>query len=188
MYIYGKTFGIVYKNNTMKKVKNSIALIALSLLTLSMSQCKSTNKALEENTPFNIQEAYFQSWIAGVEGGGSGINVFIPVTNLEEGVSLEFIYFRNNKAKLEVKPQNTSLYIGYFLTEGNTRKADMIMSGNGLDEYGNEVPKVQKDIPFELKANEAIIEYNHNGEVKYMKVNLEERESVAYPSLESPKN
>ena len=36
---------------------------------------------------------------------------------------------------------------------------DKVMSGDPLDEYGNEPPKLGESIPFELEKDEAVIMY-----------------------------
>ena len=52
----------------------------------------------------------------------------------------------------------------------------------GVKEYGNEAPKNEKKIPFDLHENEAIIEYSINGKVFYHKLNtVKQLETVNYP-------
>ena len=60
-----------------KGVLNSAAYMLL-LLTLTSTTC-SKYKQLQKEPPVKIGQVYFQKWISGVQGGGSGIDLFIPV-------------------------------------------------------------------------------------------------------------
>src|SRR5690606_41772555 len=88
----------------MKLIKSSIFSIALLTIMTSFSQCSSSQK-LQEKAPVTFGEVYFQRWNAGIQGGGSGINLFIPV--MDTNVVLDSVYFRGKSAKLETKPQRS---------------------------------------------------------------------------------
>ncbi|MCK5638756.1 MAG: hypothetical protein KAH67_08595, partial [Flavobacteriaceae bacterium] len=61
-------------------------------------------------------------------------------------------------------------------------KRENDMYGNAIDEYGNEAPKIEKNIPFDLQKDEAIIVYAISGEEKYYKVKgIKQIETVYYP-------
>lgn len=163
----------------MKKGINKIATLILILVVMSsFSQC-SGSKDLDKKAPLNIEKAFYQSWVAGVEGGGSGINVFLPTK--ERTMELDSIYFRGQSAKLEWN-EETSEYVGRFTTALNQKK-DIIMSGDSKEEYGNEMPVPQSSIPFELKQDECIISYSREGKTRYFKLEkLVEKPSIPYPS------
>ena len=150
----------------------------------SFSQCSSSQK-LQENPPVTFGEVYFQRWNAGVKDGGSGINLFIPVT--DKSVVLDSVYFRGKSAKLETKPQSKMLYIGYFKTEFNQPK-DIVMSSNPLDEYNNPLLIKKEKIPFALKDSECVVSYKDGQTTKYFKIeNIIEKEAINYPSAPNNK-
>jgi hypothetical protein len=153
----------------------------LPMVMFSFSQC-SSQKKLQEKAPVAVSKAYCQTWVAGARGGGSGINIFIPVESVsEEGVELDSVYFRGRSAKLETKPQNNTLYIGRFLTKANERY-DLVMSGDSKEEYGNKRPESTEKIPFELKENECVVSYKDGKKMKYFKIeNIVETAAIPPP-------
>ena len=74
----------------MSHKKNSFILI---LFLLSLSCSKQFN--LEKISPFVFEESYYQSWIAGVRGGGSGINIYLTLeVSVNKNIQIEGIYFK----------------------------------------------------------------------------------------------
>ena len=145
----------------------------------SFSQCSSTQN-LEDKAPLKIGEVYSQKWIAGVQGGGSGINLFIPTE--QSSITLDSVYFRNKAVKLEPNPKEGILYIGRFKSEFNQKKG-IIMSNEPNAEYGNPLLETKKKTPFELKDTECVISYIHSGKTKYFKIeNIAEKRMIPYPS------
>ncbi|MBT8253805.1 MAG: hypothetical protein KJO00_04605 [Bacteroidia bacterium] len=144
----------------------------------SFSQC-SDKKKLEKQAPVTIDQPYFQRWTAGVEGGGSGMNIHIPVSDVN--IVLDSVYFRGRVAPLELKKE-AGQYVGRFSSDFNKKK-DMIMNEDPKEEYGNTMPEKLKPIPFELKDNECVISYRDGKTVKYfMLSNVVEKPLIAYPS------
>ena len=163
----------------MKTLKTILFSLLMLIVVASFSQC-STIKKLEKQAPLNIGEVYCQKWISGVEGGGSGLNIFIPTR--DTSIELDSVYFRGKATKLETKPQNKSLYIGRFVSNVNQKK-DLIMSNEPYAEYGNKMPIKTQNIPFELKENECVISYKAGKTIKYFKIgNIIEKELIPYPS------
>ncbi len=162
------------------KIFERISFLAIMLLIMaSLSQCSSAQK-LQNDAPSAFGSVYFQTWIAGVSGGGSGLNIFIPVT--DSSVRLDSVYFRGSVSKLEVKPSNPTLHIGRFNTGLNQANA-IILSSNPKEEYTNTLPKVTPGIPFELKDNECVVSYTQEGKVFYYKIsNVIQKAAVNYPS------
>mgnify|MGYP006945858782 CR=1 FL=1 len=143
----------------------------------SFSQCSSAKK-LQETTPINLGEVYYQSWVAGVRGGGSGVNVFIPIESNPNNIELDSIYFKGQKSKLEIT--NSKLAIGRFLTDANQME-DVIMSIEPQAEYGNKAPELPKKAPFELKEDQCVISYKQGKTIKYYKIlNMIRKQSVNY--------
>ena len=62
------------------KTTYKITLLCLSFMT----GCKTIKPTLfVSKSPISIESPYFQSWVAGVQGGGSGVGVFLPVKDLK---------------------------------------------------------------------------------------------------------
>ncbi len=161
----------------MKLVKQILGLVILTFIMASFSQCSSAQK-LQNEAPTAIGEVYFQKWIAGVEGGGSGVNIFIET--LSNDTKLDSVYFQGQVAKLEVKPGTENEYIGRFISDFN-KKEDMVFSSDPNKEYGNKPPQLPVKIPFELNDDECVISYSENDKTKYFKLkNIKEKESINY--------
>lgn len=65
-----------------------LRIIYISVLFLVFVSC-SSQKELASNQNDNV-EIYYQKWIAGVRGGGSGINIYVNFkTPLEENIIFE---------------------------------------------------------------------------------------------------
>ena len=94
----------------MKNLKKAIYAIVFTCTLSSFFQCASPKVATTnfvQQTPFTIKPVVFQEWYAGIKVGGTGITVFVPVSNVNDGVVLNEVYFRSLKAKL-VKRSNKS--------------------------------------------------------------------------------
>ncbi|NQX86902.1 MAG: hypothetical protein HRT67_13560 [Flavobacteriaceae bacterium] len=164
----------------MKFIKHIFSLSVLLGMLGSFSQCSSV-KQLETKAPMNFGKAYFQKWIAGIQGGGSGINLVIPVS--EHTTSLDSVYFRGMRTKLEwTNTTSPKTYIGRFKTALN-QKTDMIISSNPKDEFKNKVPEAIDPIPFDLKPSECVVSYTHKGKTKYYKITgIIEKDLIAFPN------
>jgi hypothetical protein len=161
----------------------TLKTISFSILTLivmaSFSQCSSIKK-IQQTVPLDLGQVYYQAWIAGIEGGGAGLNIYIPTE--DNSIELDSVYFRGKAAKLEFKNQNGIIYIGRFISDFNKKK-DIVMSNEPNTEFGNEMPKMPPKIPFELKDNECVISYKEGKKTKYFKVsNIVEKDLIPYPS------
>jgi hypothetical protein len=87
----------------MKNLKKAIYAIVFTCTLSSFYQCASPKVAttnFEQQPPFTIKPVVFQEWYAGIKVGGTGINVFVPVSNVNEGIVFNEVYFRNLKGKL----------------------------------------------------------------------------------------
>ncbi|MEZ4778142.1 MAG: hypothetical protein R2786_02025 [Flavobacteriaceae bacterium] len=159
-------------------MRNIIKILGISVFVLGITACAGGKEyLLEQNPPFSIKEAYFQKWVAGVKGGGSGTHVHVTLSNIKEDIVIEEIYFGEKLAKANQNAQNIDLYSANFLNETNR---DIIMDGDSKREAVNVVPQVS---PFSLSEKEAVISYSLKGEMYYYKIsNLEEKPILAYPS------
>src|SRR5210317_1265860 len=167
-------------------MKLNSSLPKLLLLVVSFWTCSSYQK-LQKETPVTFGKAYCQSWIAGVQGGGSGINIYIPIEGeIQSNISLESVYFRGKVTQLVQHSSKPDIYIGRFLSNTNA-KVDTIMSNEPYAEYGNTLPVNEMNIPFEIKNSECIVSYKEGKTTKYFKLEqIIQKEPIAYPS--APKN
>lgn len=139
-----------------------------SLLFLTMSQCTSIKELSSPN--FIGGESYYKTWVAGVEGGGSGLDFFIDVKDLPESVMLEEIYFKNYNTSIVY---NSGAYIARFKTSLNSTSDESSI---------NNISKVV-DSPFAIGEEEAILVYKEHGKVKYVKISqVENKGHMALPS------
>nr|WP_321234022.1 hypothetical protein [uncultured Psychroserpens sp.] len=163
----------------MKVIKQISSLISMLILMASFSQC-STAQKLQKKAPIQFGEVYCQNWIAGVQGGGSGLNLFIPT--MDVSIVLDSVYFRGKVTKLEINPNNKQLYIGRFKSEINQPK-DIILSSDPKEEYTNKMPIKEAKMPFELNDNECVVSYQKGEKTLYYKIpNVIQKEPLNYPS------
>tara|TARA_R110002050_G_scaffold293182_1_gene449378 strand:+ start:50332 stop:50820 length:489 start_codon:yes stop_codon:yes gene_type:complete len=150
----------------MKVFKSILFLLLLFFIIVSFSQCASSQK-LQKTVPIKFGDIYYQEWIAEIKGGGSGVNIFIPVISNTNDIELDSVYFRGKQTKLASR--NDTLFIGRFKTDIN-KKYDIIMSSDRLSEYGNKLPELPKKMPFDLKDTECVVSYKLANKVKYLKI------------------
>ena len=79
----------------MINLRTTSATIGLLLLLIMHIQCASSQQ-IDKKTPIEIKDVYFQKWVAGVEGGGSGFMLYIEV-NEKSDVQLDYAYFKGKK-------------------------------------------------------------------------------------------
>ena len=162
-------------------MRTLLNIIFGSAILFGFSQCgnsKDIAYKVQEKSAFKIRKATYKEWVAGIRGGGGGVNVFFTIDGFDSSkITLDSVFFRGQKAKIE---KNNSLYIGRFITEAN-QQLDMIISSDTDAEYGNKAPIKTVKFPFELKDNEAIISYKENGKQKYYKQELQREEPDLYP-------
>jgi hypothetical protein len=165
-------------------LKKISVIMLLGVIVISTLQC-STAQKLQTAQPFIIGEVYYQDWVSGVIGGGSGTNIYIQMVSNPKQIELDSVYFHGKSAKLEYF-DNTFL-IGNFNSNTNSKK-DMVMSNEPYAEYGNKIPELTKKIPFHLNDNQCIISYIEGHKIKYFKIdNIIEKELLAYPSAPNNK-
>ena len=161
------------------KVIKTQSLILLILISLFI-QCKGSQPvALQSTPPFVLAQApYYQAWIAGIPGGGSGINVFIPVEGTK-GFDPDSLHFRGQRVKAVY--QNKRI-VGRFDTPHNQKK-DLVLSQNVLKEMHNSLLAAGDRSPFPLRNNACILSYQVQNKRYYYKIEaLQQQPSIAYPS------
>lgn len=136
-----------------QKVTFTIAFAAIMFMSFPCAGQKTHPSVFEEQTPFTIKPVHFQEWYAGIKIGATGLNVYIPVANEAENVSIDLIYFRNLSGKLE---KNEDQY-------------EAVLK-NRHSQYTFRKSKRPKDYPFTLLDDECVISYLENGVRKYYKI------------------
>jgi hypothetical protein len=86
---------------------------------------------------------------------------------ISEAIEMQTMYFRNQKASVKEISKNT--FAATF------SKPDLVMDVDPKEEAVNQ-PPIIKDIPFQLKPTEAVLEYKHKGKIKrYLFSNVVEK-------------
>jgi hypothetical protein len=149
-------------------------IIAISLTFCAMKQ------ELQTEFPQKIKSVYFHKWTGGQEGTGSGTHFFIEFKKpLSGDIKLEKIYFQNQESRIEKVTKNR--FVAHFYRKNKNQ--DLILDSDSLKEYGNKAPVIEKS-KFDLKANEAIIQYKKNNKTLFFKIiNPKEKPMIAHPSI-----
>lgn len=162
-------------------MKTIIIILTLPILLFGLSNCggaQNSDKMREfvQNPPFKIAEAYYQNWVAGIEEGGSGINVHIVFEVLDADVEVQNIYFKNHILEAKGNVNEPNQFVGYLRNEN---KSEVIMDSDPFKEAQNS-PK--KTYPFDLEINEAVVEYWYGAKKNYYKISgLSQKELIPYP-------
>lgn len=161
----------------MRFIKQLLTVLTLSIF---LGSCKVISPAdIQTTPPFEFLEApYFQSWVAGVRGGGSGVNVFIPYKNLNS-ITFDSLHFRGQRAAVIFEGQNI---IARFKTLHN-QGAVVFLSSDSLMEAKKSLLPMAERSPFELDAADCVLSYTADNKRHYYKVEgLQQRPSIVFPS------
>ena len=150
-------------------MKNYISILFLILVT----SCSSQDKVIKESAIV----ASYQGWVAGVRGGGSGINFYIDLkSELPANIELKKLIFRGYEAPFE--KQDNLHFQAMIKTSGNQQKFD------GDDSQIYTSPKNA----LTLAENEAILIFSKNGkEIRQTIKEVKQKPMLLYPSVK-PKN
>ena len=146
-------------------------------------KCKGSSKdAGDTLRPPEILEIYYQRWISGVEGGGSGINLFI--TTEETDLTLDSVYFRTRGIKLEQRVAHR--YIGRLKTFTNNNEGPIVQVDSSL---GREIrPDKTKQLDPNLNDDACIISYIDGDRKGYFTVReIPEKPPASFPSARPDK-
>ena len=148
-------------------MKNLIVVFLVGFLV----SCGTANKA-EAQSEINVAEATYQGWIAGVRGGGGGINFNLKLkSELPKGVELKRVIFKGFEAPFS--QQDTLSYNAAIITGVNQERFE------GDKKSISSSPKNN----IELKDNEAILVFLKNGKEYQQKItNVVEKPALEYPS------
>ena len=150
-------------------------------MSITLLSCGSSKIDVQKSVDqTQIKEIYSQAWVAGIRGGGAGINVFVNLnTPFEQGLVLEKIQFKTYEAPFE--KTNELSYVARIDTGQNKLKTINVEVTDAEKETVVSEPKIN------LKEKQAILFFKKEG-IEYYKIveNVEEREMIAYPSVRKP--
>jgi len=169
------------------KTIRSLLILTITVLFMCCSGSKEVSKTnlleLQEKPSFELEKVWFQKWVAGKQGGGSGIHLYMTLEANKNHVVFDSVYFRGLVAKMEVGKIG---YIASFKTALNQK--DLIMDGDSNKEYGNKPPKLDETFPFKLEEDECVLQYKEHGKTMYYKVtSVVEKQAEYYPSAPNNK-
>jgi hypothetical protein len=143
-------------------------ILLLSFLLVFTSSCKSQAKLVADTKI----AAHYQSWVAGVRGGGSGINFYVDLkTALNEEIELKRVIFKGYEESFE--QQDNLHYSARIKTEGNQQKAEGQVNTVILSKKNNT----------KLASNEAILIFIKNNKEYAQKIsNVIEKPALEYPA------
>ncbi|MFK7834375.1 MAG: hypothetical protein AB8B52_13960 [Winogradskyella sp.] len=137
--------------------KATYAIVFAFIYTFSVP-CEGQKKGtfttvFEAQLPFKVKPISFQEWYAGIKVGGTGINIFVPLTDIAENVEIDRVYFRNLSGILNQKDGK------FFATlKSESRR------------YTFKKSEAPADFPFTLKDDECVVSYIEEGVTKYLKI------------------
>jgi hypothetical protein len=145
-------------------MRSYVSILFLILVT----SCSSQDKIIKESAI----AASHQSWVAGVRGGGSGINFYIELTSeLPAHIELKRLIFRGFEVLFE--KQDNLHFQAMIKTSDNQQKHE--------DDNSQIITSLKNDT--KLKDNEAILVFSKNGREYQQKItNVIEKPSLEYPS------
>ncbi|TDT46390.1 hypothetical protein CLV90_0440 [Maribacter spongiicola] len=134
---------------------------------LCLTSCTSQKK-LQVETPFEIGNATCQQYAGGREESGSGTELRIPISLLENSdVELNEVYFRGKQVKALVNTVDHQKMI--------------------VVRISNEMSDSSETKSLNLNSDEAVISYIENGEAKFTKISgIKQKQPLIYNGV--PKN
>lgn len=181
----------LYKSDPMDFCMKKRVLVAWAAV-IGLMSCASQN-TFQKDPPFSISQARAQDWAAGREEGGTGTTVSMRWNPYEPGAyTPDTLYFRGRALLPKVEDTETGMQLLASYKRMSGAKNDMIMSGDSLQEVGNQPPRPLEGmdpVPFKLKGDEAVLVYSRVSDKKrfYYKIKgIKQVQGRAYPSR--PKN
>jgi hypothetical protein len=139
----------------MNLLKKSMNAALFAVIVSSTFHCNSQVVAVNSKgtSELTLQKpVLFQEWYAGINIGGTGINMFIPKFDAKRKILVDSVYFRNMKGKLVSKD---TMYSAVLKNDSP---------------YYVPNPSNAQTNPFNLTPNECMIKYSENGQIKYLKI------------------
>ncbi len=149
------------------------SVVILVAMLYGMSGC-SSQKKLVKQAPFTVEKPSCTSFVGGREASGSGFVLRLPVVmQTDTKITFEKVYFRGHILDAEWETEDGKQIVQCRYERKPSDKKDFIMHDDPVMEVGNQPPgeiKDKEDFPFELKPDEAVIAYTHNGKIRYTKI------------------
>ncbi len=141
--------------------------LLLLVFSITIISCSSQKKVIQSNI-----ETSYETWVAGVRGGGSGINFYVDLkTPLSKEIELKKVIFRGYETTFE--KIDALHFIARIKTEGNQQKLD------GDDSQIYTSPKNAST----LAENEAILLFSEKAKEFSVKMKqVTEKPMLEYPS------
>ena len=145
-------------------MKHTYVMLSLFFFTL-FTNC-GTNKNLQEEAPAQFQQAFYTT----VDGQ---MTFYLPVTSIQKNrIELKNIYFKGLKSPIVYNEDGQNRYTASF----GIRQSDYVMSSDPREEYGNKMPQKPEKSPVSIAKDQALLEFQENGETKYYVISdIEER-------------
>jgi hypothetical protein len=127
-------------------------------------------------------QPYAQSWVGGIPGSGSGVDLFLTLFYMDPEY-IDAVYYKGMVTNMVDTVSNPKRYlVARFKTDFN-QQPDINMTLDSKKEYGNEKPKKKERFPFDLEDDEAVIKIARNGKFTYMKIKgIQKRSAQDLPS------
>ncbi len=154
--------------NLLKKAMKAIFLCVIffgcmSNFAQNQKILKSQESTFQEQPSFQLNDAHFQEWYAGIKVGGTGFNIILPNITNDENIVFQNVYFRNLTGKV---------------IKGKGKYSATLK--NSSPDYTWEYPEKPADYPFDLTPDECVISYKENGQLKYLKIAALTEKAGAY--------
>ena len=144
-------------------MKRFATLFSLFIFSISLTFC-AMKQELQSEFPQEIQSIFYLK--GELSNQEEGIHLYIEFKEpLLSTIKLEKIYFHNQSAA--VNEITTSTFVAHF--KDRNKKQDLILDANPAKEYGNKAPVLEKS-QFDLKSDEAILEYKNNSKTQFFKI------------------
>ena len=137
------------------------------LFCLCLTSCTSQKK-LQTEIPFDIGKATCQQYVGGREESGSGTELKIPVSLLDNSdIEVSEVYFRGKQVKALVHTVENKKVIVVRIPKDS--------------------PESAETLDLSLNSDEAVISYLENGVIRYAKVKgIKQKQPLIYKG--APKN
>jgi hypothetical protein len=160
-----------------------------SVLLMGLLGCTSQKK-LVKDAPFSVVGPSSQEFASGMEQGGTGFTLEIPLEEIPSDIEFLIVYFRGQLLQPEVTEEDgRAALLCNFRRESPKGEGKFVMHSDPMEEVGNQPPAKLKEetepFPFELKADEAVLEYKEIGKSKsrfYKIGGIKEKAPLLYPS------
>jgi len=120
-------------------------------LILILVSCNSKD-VFQQEFPLPIADYYFST------NGNQTVFTIVLKQPISDAIEMQNLYFRNQKATVKMISENT--FDAVF------NKPDLILDADSTQESENQ-PPLKDTIPFQIKPNEAVLEYKHKGKTSY---------------------